>query len=93
MFDAAALGWPFRIMKVLLALLAALFLAAPLMAEDKPLTVAVDIGHYKKRPGSVSARGIPELEFNMNMGKQIAAGWTVRRSENVDNSILFVFLH
>jgi N-acetylmuramoyl-L-alanine amidase len=33
----------------------------------RPITVAVDIGHTRSRPGATSARGIPEFNFNQTL--------------------------
>jgi N-acetylmuramoyl-L-alanine amidase len=36
-------------------------------------TIAVDVGHYADAPGATSARGRPELEFNRDLARDIAA--------------------
>lgn len=59
--------------------LAAGLLAQPVSAGP----VAVDVGHYLARPGAISARGIPEFEYNHSLAAVIAArlqteGETVR---------------
>jgi N-acetylmuramoyl-L-alanine amidase len=48
-------------MRTLLWLVA--LLAAPAAAREGPL-VAVDVGHHLAEPGTLSARGRPEFEFN-----------------------------
>ena len=56
----------------LLCLGAALF--QPSAAESKPLaglTVALDVGHSKARPGALSARGRGEFEFNLDTARVI----------------------
>ena len=47
----------------------------PLEFSGKPLgglRVALDIGHYRLKPGAMSARGIPELQFNNATARSIA---------------------
>lgn len=34
--------------------------------------VAIDVGHYKDRPGAISARGVPEFEFNASLAMIIS---------------------
>lgn len=34
--------------------------------------VAVDVGHSTKSPGAVSARGVPELRFNLELARAVA---------------------
>ncbi len=47
----------------------------PAAAEDSKslegLTVALDVGHSKTRPGAISARGRPEFEFNLDATRVI----------------------
>ncbi|GGP21833.1 N-acetylmuramoyl-L-alanine amidase [Silvimonas iriomotensis] len=69
-------------------LLAALALvgvaAAPLaMGKPRPLTVAVDVGHYLDAPGATSAYGVTEFTYNSKLAdvlteRLLAAGYTVR---------------
>ena len=33
--------------------------------------VIIDVGHTKKAPGAISARGVPEFVFNLKLGKRI----------------------
>ena len=35
-------------------------------------SVAVDVGHYLARPGVISARGVPEFEYNRTLAVEIA---------------------
>ena len=35
--------------------------------------VAVDVGHDRVRPGTVSARGVPEFEFNLVLAREVVA--------------------
>ncbi len=51
---------------------AAPLLFAPLMvfAEQAPV-IAIDVGHYRENPGAISARGIPEFEFNAALARSI----------------------
>jgi len=44
--------------------------ALPCSPED--LAVAIDIGHTLNKPGAISARGVPEFEFNRRLGTLIA---------------------
>lgn len=48
------------------------FLLSPLatFAEPTPV-IAVDVGHYRGNPGAISARGVPEFEFNAALAKSI----------------------
>jgi N-acetylmuramoyl-L-alanine amidase len=34
-------------------------------------TIALDVGHYREEPGAISARGLPELEFNLELTREI----------------------
>ena len=35
------------------------------------LTVALDVGHTSANPGAISARGIPEFQFNLALAKTV----------------------
>jgi len=35
-------------------------------------SIAVDVGHYLKEPGVISARGIPEFDYNRQLAREIA---------------------
>lgn len=34
--------------------------------------IAVDVGHYHAKPGVISARGIPEFEYNLRLAREVA---------------------
>jgi len=36
-------------------------------------SIAVDVGHYLKNPGTISARGVPEFEYNLQLSREVAA--------------------
>lgn len=36
-------------------------------------SIAVDVGHYLKNPGAISARGVPEFEYNLRLAREIEA--------------------
>lgn len=36
-------------------------------------SIAVDVGHYLARPGAMSARGVPEFEYNLRLAREIDA--------------------
>ena len=36
-------------------------------------SVAIDVGHYLTQPGAISARGVPEFEYNRALALEIAA--------------------
>jgi N-acetylmuramoyl-L-alanine amidase len=49
--------------------------------EPAEFPVAIDVGHDRARPGAMSARGVPEFEFNLVLARKIlamlrAAGFT-----------------
>jgi N-acetylmuramoyl-L-alanine amidase len=35
--------------------------------------IAVDVGHYLKEPGVISAHGVPEFEYNLRLAREVAA--------------------
>ncbi len=35
-------------------------------------SIAVDVGHYLKNPGAISARGVPEFEYNLRLAREIS---------------------
>jgi N-acetylmuramoyl-L-alanine amidase len=41
--------------------------------EPAGFPVAIDIGHYRARPGALSARGVPEFEFNLALAREVVA--------------------
>jgi N-acetylmuramoyl-L-alanine amidase len=34
-------------------------------------SIAIDVGHYLKQPGAISARGVPEFEYNLKLARDI----------------------
>ena len=42
-------------------------------ASASAAAVAVDVGHYLKEPGAISARGVPEFEYNLRLARELAA--------------------
>jgi len=34
--------------------------------------IAIDVGHYLAKPGAMSARGVPEFEYNLQLAREIA---------------------
>ena len=41
--------------------------------EPAGFPVAIDVGHDRERPGAISARGVPEFEFNLTLGREVLA--------------------
>ena len=41
--------------------------------ERAEFAVAIDVGHDRTRPGTLSARGVPEFEFNLALAREILA--------------------
>jgi len=39
--------------------------------EPAGFPVAIDVGHDRDRPGAFSARGMPEFEFNLALGREV----------------------
>ena len=39
--------------------------------EPVGFPVAIDVGHDRDRPGALSARGVPEFEFNLTLGREV----------------------
>ncbi|GGP26690.1 N-acetylmuramoyl-L-alanine amidase family protein [Silvimonas amylolytica] len=70
--------------KVLATLALVCVVVAPaVMAKPRPLTVAVDVGHYLDAPGATSAYGVTEFTYNSKLAdvlteRLLAAGYTVR---------------
>lgn len=53
----------------------ALLLALAACAQTPPMSpsvIAVDVGHSKDHPGAISARGVPEFEFNSVLAQDVA---------------------
>jgi N-acetylmuramoyl-L-alanine amidase len=59
-------------MNVALAPLACL-VACVVAASANAATIAIDVGHYREKPGATSARGRPEIEFNRELVHDIEA--------------------
>ena len=36
-------------------------------------SIAVDVGHYFAKPGVISARGIPEFDYNLRLAREVAS--------------------
>ena len=66
-------------MKVAPGLLLAALLAGSAAASATPacdparFRVALDVGHSRASPGSTSARGVPEFEYNLRLAQQVSA--------------------
>ncbi|MBI2296127.1 MAG: N-acetylmuramoyl-L-alanine amidase [Betaproteobacteria bacterium] len=41
-------------------------------------SIAVDVGHYLQKPGVISARGVPEFEYNRQLAREVSE--TLRRA-------------
>jgi N-acetylmuramoyl-L-alanine amidase len=41
--------------------------------EPADFAVAIDVGHDRARPGALSARGVPEFEFNLALAREVVA--------------------
>jgi N-acetylmuramoyl-L-alanine amidase len=74
----ATIQW-LRVMGLLITAALAWAAAPTAHAEPKPadackraaFRVVIDVGHSEKAPGAISARGVPEFVFNLNLGKRI----------------------
>src|SRR5918994_870813 len=69
-----------RVTGLLVATALACAAARPAHAEPQPaegckraaaFRVIIDVGHTEKAPGAISARGVPEFVFNLNLAKRI----------------------
>lgn len=58
--DRSLLSW--------LTVIASAWLAPAAVAAS----IAVDVGHYLKEPGVISARGIPEFDYNLRLAREIS---------------------
>ena len=58
------------------AVLLALAMPAAAACDPARFRVALDIGHSRANPGSTSARGVPEYEYNLQLARQVSAGLT-----------------
>src|SRR5215475_4573675 len=71
--------WPLRVLGPIIA--ATLACAAVHTADAEPrlagacgraaFRVIIDVGHTEQAPGAISARGVPEFVFNLNLAKRI----------------------
>lgn len=50
----------------------ALIGVAWLAATAHGASIAVDVGHYLAKPGVISARGIPEFDYNLRLAREIS---------------------
>ena len=53
-------------------LIAGLLISSPALAASSCL-IAIDAGHTYQKPGATSARGVPEMQFNMALAKKFQA--------------------
>jgi N-acetylmuramoyl-L-alanine amidase len=71
--------WLLRVMGLLIAATLAWPAAHTARAEPRPadgckraaFRVIIDVGHTEKAPGAISARGVTEFVFNLNLAKRI----------------------
>jgi N-acetylmuramoyl-L-alanine amidase len=71
--------WLLRVMGLLIAATLACAAAPTARAEPRPadgcrratIRVIIDVGHTAQAPGAISARGVPEFVFNLNLAKHI----------------------
>lgn len=62
-----------RALTVLFGLLVAVQGTVGHACEPSAFVVAVDVGHTHQAPGAISARGVPEFEFNRILAHQVVA--------------------
>ena len=62
---AALASW-----RLIYAVLAVATLVAPAAGAAK---IAIDVGHYWKKPGVLSARGVAEFQYNLQLAQEIEA--------------------
>ncbi len=48
-----------------------LFLSPWLTSAAFAASVAVDVGHYREKPGVISARGVTEFEYNLQLAREV----------------------
>lgn len=65
----------------LLAGTLASFLIPVVQAETPQCSVAVDVGHFRAQPGAMSARGVPEFEFNLALARELRSALQRRGCE------------
>ena len=58
---------------ILGALIGTSVVSAAGACEPADFPVAIDVGHDRDRPGALSARGVPEFEFNLTLGREVLA--------------------
>lgn len=46
--------------------------ACALAGVASAASIAVDVGHYHREPGAISARGVPEFEYNLRLAREVA---------------------
>jgi len=71
--------WHLRVMGLLIAATLACAAAHTARAEPRPadgcrraaFRVIIDVGHTEKAPGAISARGVSEFAFNVNLARRI----------------------
>ena len=49
------------------------FLLVALAPAAFAASIAVDVGHYREKPGVISARGVTEFEYNLQLARDVAA--------------------
>lgn len=49
----------------------AFLILASLAPEVIAASIAIDVGHYLKEPGAISARGVPEFNYNLQLAHEI----------------------
>ena len=54
-------------------LIAGLLISSPALAKTSACLIAIDAGHTYQKPGATSARGVPEMQFNMALAKKFQA--------------------
>jgi N-acetylmuramoyl-L-alanine amidase len=57
---------------------AALWIACIIAPAATAATIALDVGHYREKPGAISARGRPEFEFNLDLAREIESALQAR---------------
>jgi len=58
-----------------------------LSCDRAQFRVAVDVGHTAEHPGAISARGVPEYEFNLRLAKEI---WQALSDAGFEKTTLLV---
>jgi N-acetylmuramoyl-L-alanine amidase len=62
-----------RVLCVLRVSAFALVFLGALASAAFAASIAVDVGHYLKEPGVISARGVTEFEYNLQLSREIVA--------------------